>query len=36
MVRTHRIEPDAARAERLEQRYGRWRELHATFRTWTL
>jgi sugar (pentulose or hexulose) kinase len=36
MVRTHRVDPDAARATRLEQRYGRWRELHATFRSWTL
>jgi sugar (pentulose or hexulose) kinase len=36
MVRTHRVDPDEARVARLAERYERWRELHATFRSWTL
>jgi autoinducer-2 kinase len=36
MVRTHRIEPDPARVARLEERYGRWREVCASLRSWSL
>jgi autoinducer 2 (AI-2) kinase len=36
MVRTHVVEPDATRLACLEDRYRRWREIHATFRSWTL
>jgi sugar (pentulose or hexulose) kinase len=36
MVRTHRVEPDAARGARLDERYGRWREVYTTLRAWTL
>ena len=36
MVRTHVVEPDAARGPALDARYRHWREIYATFRTWTL
>jgi autoinducer 2 (AI-2) kinase len=36
MVRTHVVDPDDTRASSLERRYQRWREIHATFRSWTI
>lgn len=36
MVRTHDVLPDAARGPALDARYRRWREIYATFRSWTL
>jgi sugar (pentulose or hexulose) kinase len=36
MVRTHVVEPDDTRGASLELRYQRWREIHATFRSWTI
>jgi sugar (pentulose or hexulose) kinase len=36
MVRTHVVEPDAARTACFDDRYRRWREIYATFRSWTL
>ena len=36
MVRTHVVEPDAGRTGCLDDRYRRWREIYATFRSWTL
>ena len=36
MVRTSTLEPDGARGERLDERYRRWRELYATFKSWSL
>jgi sugar (pentulose or hexulose) kinase len=36
MVRTHVVEPDAARGGTLEGRYHHWREIYATFKSWTL
>ena len=36
MVRTHVVLPDDARGDGLDARYRRWREIHATVRSWTL
>jgi autoinducer 2 (AI-2) kinase len=36
MVRTHVVEPDAARTTCFEDRYRRWREIYTTFRSWSL
>jgi sugar (pentulose or hexulose) kinase len=36
MVRTRTVEPETARGGLLDERYARWRELHATFRGWSM
>jgi autoinducer-2 kinase len=36
MVRTHVVDPETARGASLDGRYHRWREIYATFRSWTL
>jgi sugar (pentulose or hexulose) kinase len=36
MVRTHVVDPVTARGASLDGRYHRWREIYATFRSWTL
>jgi len=36
MVRTHVVEPDGVRGSALDGRYHHWREIYATFKSWTL
>lgn len=36
MVRTHVVDHEPARGGALDGRYSRWREVYATFRSWTL
>ena len=36
MVRTHVVEPDRGRGPALDGRYQHWREIYATFKSWTL
>jgi hypothetical protein len=36
MVRTHVVEPDCGRGAALDGRYHHWREIYATFKSWTL
>jgi len=35
-VRTHVVEPDCGRGATLDGRYHHWREIYATFKSWTL